>query len=193
MSELAVQEISSNGRRSHLSVAIFIEWANIEASLKQIGLQPDAMALRDYLTEGRELQECFVYAGIHPEHEEQCRGFHNFLRRSGFVVRVKKGKPNGEKVKMNFDVDIAVDALRYTDVVHPDIVVIGAGDGDFAPLAAELRMRGIRVEVAATQNSLSGELLEAASDFIDLEVAYEQMMSWQENQEGGNIDEDGNC
>jgi NYN domain-containing protein len=51
-----------------------------------------------------------------------------------------------------------------------DTVVIGSGDHIFAPVARELRARGLRVEVIACAGSISHELYRAADACHLLEV-----------------------
>jgi uncharacterized LabA/DUF88 family protein len=52
--------------------------------------------------------------------------------------------------------------------MRPDVVVLVTGDADFAHLALRLRRRGIRVEVAATTQTLGSGLRGAANEIIDL-------------------------
>jgi len=69
-------------------------------------------------------------------------------------------------------------ALSVVDyVLHnkPDTAVMVTGDGDFSALARWLRMRGVRVEIASTLNSLSQDLKEAANDCVELGAAIDGM------------------
>ncbi len=147
----------------------FIELYNIEAGLRALGRRLDPFRFRDYLSEGRHLLEAFVYMGIDPRQVEEGEAKARSLRSGGFIVRSKLAKfvENG-KLKCNFDVALALDAADYTDKVKPDIAIIASGDGDYVPLAERLRMRGIRVEVAATPAAISQDLMEAVNSFIDL-------------------------
>jgi uncharacterized LabA/DUF88 family protein len=52
--------------------------------------------------------------------------------------------------------------------MRPDVVVLVTGDADFAHLALQLRRRGIRVEAAATAQTLGAALKGAVNEVIDL-------------------------
>jgi uncharacterized LabA/DUF88 family protein len=63
---------------------------------------------------------------------------------------------------------MAMDAMEYAFEVKPDVVVLVTGDQDFAYLAKKLRRKGIRVEVASVEQTVSPELKKAVNSFIDL-------------------------
>src|SRR3989344_4193935 len=69
--------------------------------------------------------------------------------------------------KADWDVGLAVDAIRLSNLV--DAVVIVSGDGDFIPLLEYIKFAmGIQVEVMAFGRSASGKLKEMVDDFTDL-------------------------
>ena len=68
--------------------------------------------------------------------------------------------------KADWDVGMAVDAIRLSQSV--DTIVLVTGDGDFLPLVEYLQGHGKQVEVFAFAKSASGKLKEKADDFIDL-------------------------
>jgi len=72
----------------------------------------------------------------------------------------------GGAKKADWDVGMAIDAVRTAEIV--DTIVIGSGDGDFIPLVEYLKNQGRRVEVIAFGRSSSGKLKEACDEFIDL-------------------------
>jgi uncharacterized LabA/DUF88 family protein len=69
--------------------------------------------------------------------------------------------------KADWDVGIAVDAIKLAPKL--DTAIIVAGDGDFIPLVEYLKMQGCQVEVISFGKSTSAKLIEAADDFIDLD------------------------
>ena len=93
--------------------------------------------------------------------------FFEALERSGIELRVKDIQVfhSGSK-KADWDVGMAVDAIRMTDFL--DAVVLATGDGDFIPLVEYLQSRGRQVEVMAFGKSASGKLKEAVDLFTDL-------------------------
>src|SRR6266849_9589592 len=74
--------------------------------------------------------------------------------------------------KCNFDVEITMDVLRVVYQVKPDIIVLASGDSDFASLIQEVRKSGVRVEVAAFEETAGADILRKCSGFINLAVYY---------------------
>ena len=95
--------------------------------------------------------------------------FFEALTKAGVELRMKDIQvfPGGMK-KADWDVGMAVDAIRMSGFL--DVVVLVTGDGDFIPLVDYLKWgTGRSVEVAAFGRSTSGKLKEVADIFIDLE------------------------
>lgn len=68
--------------------------------------------------------------------------------------------------KADWDVGIAVDAIRLSPSL--DVVVLVSGDGDFIPLVEYLKNQGKQLEVIAFGKSASAKLKEMADEFTDL-------------------------
>ena len=69
--------------------------------------------------------------------------------------------------KADWDVGLAVDAIRLAPSL--DAIVIVSGDGDYLPLVEYLqKSSGKQVEVVAFGKTTSSQLIEFADDFIDL-------------------------
>lgn len=95
--------------------------------------------------------------------------FFESLRKSGFELRLKDLQiyPGGMK-KADWDVGLAVDAIRMAGSL--DVVILVTGDGDFVPLVEYLKWGlGKQVEVAAFHRTSSNKLKESADKFIELE------------------------
>lgn len=92
------------------------------------------------------------------------------LRRRGFTLthlpRLQKGAE-----KNHSDIQMAVDAALIARQ-RPDIggVIIMSGDGDFMPLAVQLRTVGKRVHVIARDSAISPALLAQADEVVLLET-----------------------
>lgn len=117
-------------------------------------------------TADRRLVRAIAYVIKSASPEEQP--FLDALDKAGFEVRTKELQvfADGSK-KGDWDVGLAIDAVRLADKM--DSVVLVTGDGDFCPLATYLRdAKGCRVEVMAFGESSSLKLREAADEFIDL-------------------------
>jgi hypothetical protein len=68
--------------------------------------------------------------------------------------------------KADWDVAIAIDAIRIAHKV--DCVILASGDGDFVPLLQYLKQLGVQTEVVSFGKSISANLKEEADIFMDL-------------------------
>ena len=162
-------------------VLVLVDHDNLEITCRdKFHRRVDYDALVSYLAdgaEGRQLLECAIYLGLPPAMPDyaETRGrkerYAAKLRRDGWMAVTKEGTPKDpakKTFKANVDTLMAMDAVELSLDMHPDVVVLVTGDSDFAPLAARLRRRGIRVEVTSVADSLSRQLAEAANGVIDL-------------------------
>ena len=70
--------------------------------------------------------------------------------------------------KADWDVGMAVDAIRMANFL--DTIILVTGDGDFVPLVEYLKWGlGKQVEVAAFGRTVSGRLKEIADVFLNIE------------------------
>lgn len=95
--------------------------------------------------------------------------FFEALEKSGIELRVKDLQVfAGGAKKADWDVGMAVDAIRAADTL--DVVILVTGDGDFVPLVEYLKWgKGKQVEVASFGRSTSGRLKEVVDEYIDLD------------------------
>ena len=148
-------------------VGVFIDTANMYHSAKN--LFGDNVNFGNILTEavsGRRLLRAIAYA-IHSKSEEE-NSFFDALEKQGFEVKQKDLQifSSGMK-KADWDVGIAMDAIKMADRL--DTVVIVSGDGDFIPLVTYLQEnKGCLVEVAAFGETTSSRLIEHADEFLNL-------------------------
>jgi uncharacterized LabA/DUF88 family protein len=164
-------------------VLVFVDESNVVSSVRALGRKLDWLKLREHLANpdrGRQLIEMVIYSGLPPSmpewqsERERKNKFLHWLRSNGFLVVVKDGSPgDGKHYKANVDVLMAIDAVELSIEMRPDVVVLVTGDADFAHLAVQLRRRGIRVEVAATAQTLGSGLKGAANEMIDLIPLFE--------------------
>ena len=115
---------------------------------------------------GRQLIRAIAYV-IKTEDEKEL-SFFEALHQQGFEVNMKDLQifAGGAK-KADWDVGMAVDAIKLAD--NLDAVVLVTGDGDFEPLVNYLQnTKACLVEVAAFRQTTSSKLIEAADDFINL-------------------------
>lgn len=114
----------------------------------------------------RKLIRAIAYV-IKSQSEEEGH-FFEALKSQGFEIRAKDLQvfPGGMK-KGDWDVGIAMDAIKMADKI--DVVVLVSGDGDYLPLVRYLQEnKGCRVEIMAFKESASHRLIEEVDDFVNL-------------------------
>ena len=149
-------------------VAILIDVQNMYHSAKNMfGAKVNFSEVIKTAIADRKIIRIIAYV-IRTESGEE-KGFFEALRRAGIELKIKDLQifPGGFK-KGDWDVGMAVDAIKLSDFL--DTVVLVTGDGDFIPLVEYLKnAKPTRVEVVAFNRSCSRQLKEIADDFIDLE------------------------
>lgn len=150
-------------------IAIFIDVQNLYHSAKNIfKARVNFQNLIRYAIQDRQLVRIFAYV-VKSENSEETgeAAFFEALEKLGIELRVKDLQiyPGGFK-KADWDVGMAVDAIRLSPAV--DTIVLATGDGDFIPLVEYLQAHGKLVEVISFSKSASGKLKEAADEFVDL-------------------------
>jgi uncharacterized LabA/DUF88 family protein len=100
--------------------------------------------------------------------EGQEEKFFEALVKQGFEVKTKDLQifPGGAK-KGDWDVGIAVDAIKMSKSL--DAIILVSGDGDYIPVVEYIQnTTGCRVEVMAFHESASAKLIEKVDGFIDI-------------------------
>ena len=147
-------------------IAIFVDVQNMYHSAKNIyNARVNFKEVLKAAQAERKLINAIAYVITSPSKEEAP--FFEALEKSGFKIKTKDLQifPGGAK-KADWDVGLAVDAIRMSPRL--DVVVIVSGDGDYIPLVEYLQNSGVQVEVIAFSESSSKNLVEAADDFTDL-------------------------
>jgi uncharacterized LabA/DUF88 family protein len=95
--------------------------------------------------------------------------FFEALEKAGLELRMKDLQIYaGGMKKADWDVGMAVDAIRMSAFL--DVIILVTGDGDFLPLIDYLKWGAGRVvEVAAFRRSASSKIQEAAEKFLAIE------------------------
>lgn len=117
--------------------------------------------------DGRKLVRAVAYV-IATETGEET-GFFEALEKMGIETKVKDLQifSSGAK-KADWDVGMAIDAVKMSPKL--DAVILVTGDGDFVPLVEYLQMnQGCQVEVVSFGKSTSAKLIEASDHFMDLD------------------------
>jgi len=147
-------------------VGVFVDVQNMYHSAKN--LYNSRVNFKEILKQGvsgRKLVSAIAYVITSPTKEEAP--FFEALEKSGFKIKTKDLQifPGGAK-KADWDVGIAMDAIKISSKL--DVVILVSGDGDYIPMVEYLQNNGTQVEVIAFSESSSRALHEVADDFTDL-------------------------
>ncbi|MGE0233570.1 MAG: NYN domain-containing protein [Flavobacteriaceae bacterium] len=157
-------------------VGIFIDGANLHASIRALGFDLDYKKLLDYFEENTRLVRAFYYTALLEEQEfSSLRPLVDWLDYNGYTVVTKQAKEffdnaGRRRIKGNMDIELAIDAMEMAD--HIDHMLLFSGDGDFRSLVEAMQRKGCRVSVISTITvqppSIADELRRQADHFIDL-------------------------
>lgn len=147
-------------------VGVFIDTQNLYHSARNLykARVNFGSVLKDAVS-GRALVRAVAYVITTESGDE--KNFFEALSKLGIETKTKDLQifAGGSK-KADWDVGLAVDAIKMSPRL--DSVVIVSGDGDFVPLVEYLQTNGVQVEVVSFGQSTSGRLREVADDFVDL-------------------------
>ena len=147
-------------------VAVFIDTQNLYHSAKN--LYRSRVNFANVLKEsvaGRILIHATAYVVTTESGDEKA--FFDALIKIGIEPKTKDLQVfYGGAKKADWDVGMAIDAVKFAPKV--DAVVLATGDGDFVPLIEYLKSLGVQAEVISFGKSASQRLKEAADDFIDM-------------------------
>ena len=155
-------------------VGVFIDTQNLYHSARNLyNARVNFGAVLKDAVAGRKLVRAVAYVITTEAGDE--KNFFEALSKLGIETKTKDLQifPGGAK-KADWDVGLAVDAIKMSPRL--DSVVIISGDGDFTPLVEYLQTNGVQVEVVSFGKSTSGKLREAVDDFVDLSLNHRKYL-----------------
>ncbi len=148
-------------------VGIFIDTQNLYHSAKNLyKAKVNFGQVVKEAVAGRQLIRAIAYV-IRTESEEE-KGFFDALNKLGIETKVKDIRifAGGAK-KADWDLGTVVDLVAMAQKL--DTIILATGDGDFVPVVEYLKYaHGCQVEVIAFGKSSSGQLRDAADEFVDM-------------------------
>lgn len=147
-------------------VGLFVDVQNMYYSAKNLySAKVNFGEILKTAVAGRRLIRAIAYVIKAQNVDEQK--FFEALGNQGFEVKMKDLQIfYGGNKKGDWDIGVAVDAIRLSSKL--DVVVLVTGDGDFVDLVNYLKNIGQHVEVIAFGESASSQLVQVADDFTDL-------------------------
>lgn len=154
-------------RYKNQRVGVFVDVQNMYHSAKNLyKSNVDFSKVLEKAVSGRQLIRAIAYVIRSKTREEQK--FFEAISKQGFELKIKDLQifPGGMK-KADWDIGMAVDAIKLAGKL--DVIILVTGDGDFIPSIYYLREnKGCKVEVIAFGETTSAKLIEAADEFVDL-------------------------
>ncbi|MEJ0001677.1 MAG: NYN domain-containing protein [bacterium] len=147
-------------------VGVFIDTQNLYHSARNLykSRVNFGAVLKDAVA-GRKLVRAVAYVITTEAGDE--KNFFEALSKLGIETKTKDLQIfQGGAKKADWDVGLAVDAIKMSPRL--DSVIIISGDGDFIPLVEYLQTMGVQVEVVSFGKSTSMKLKEVCDDFVDL-------------------------
>lgn len=154
-------------RHPEQRVAILIDTQNLYHSAKNLYKSKVnfAAVVKAALGE-RKLIRALSYV-VNTESGEES-AFFEALEKVGIEIKTKDLQIfYGGAKKADWDVGLAIDAIKLANKV--DSIVLASGDGDFIPLVEYVKNQGCQVEVITFGRSASSRLREVVDDFIDMD------------------------
>jgi uncharacterized LabA/DUF88 family protein len=145
-------------QHQHQRVGVFIDVQNMYYSARHLfNRKVNFAAIVKKAVGDRQLIRAIAY--VVSTKTDEHRPFFDALINSGIETKEKEliEFAGGQK-KADWDVGIAVDAIRLGE--NLDVIVLVSGDGDFIPLVDYLQSKGKIVEVASFRETTAGRLVE---------------------------------
>ncbi len=149
-------------------VAVLVDVQNLYYSAKNLyKARVNFKNLLGLILHNRILVRAIAYVINADESKEN--DFFEAVNNAGFEIKEKPLQVFlGGAKKGDWDIGIAMDAIRLGNKV--DSIILVSGDGDFRPVVNYLQQSlGCLVEVAAFKRTANNELITMADDFINIE------------------------
>ncbi len=149
-------------------VGVFIDTQNLYHSARNLyKARVNFGAVLKEAVAGRKLVRAVAYVITSEAGDE--KNFFEALEKLGIETKTKDLQVfYGGSKKGDWDVGLAVDAIKFAPKL--DAVVLVAGDGDYVPMVEYIQSMGTQVEAISFGKSTSGKLRDAVDDFIDLSL-----------------------
>jgi uncharacterized LabA/DUF88 family protein len=148
-------------------ICVLVDVQNMYYSAKNLyNCKVNFLEIMRNAVKGRKLVRAIAYVIKADVRDEPI--FHEALENIGFEVKSKDLLIfHGGHKKGDWDIGIAMDAVRAAEKV--DTIVVVSGDGDFRELYEYVRGKGCRIEVIAFGKTASSSIKDYVDDFIDMD------------------------
>ncbi|MBA3825073.1 MAG: NYN domain-containing protein [Ktedonobacterales bacterium] len=154
-------------------VGVYVDVANLLYSSRSMRIPIDFGKLLQFLKGDRRLIRAHAYAPTSPDPYADQQ-FLAAVKGLGYRITTKDYKTfsSGAK-KADLDLDICMGIVRIVDAGAVDTIVLVSGDSDFLPVLDYCADHGVRVEVAAFDESTAAILRQSCDLFLNLSLVEE--------------------
>ena len=157
-------------------VALFVDGSNMFYAQRDNGWHIDYRLTHQFFMDNREKAGSYYFTASpsagDPQRIDKYRRFRTALISMGFSVVDKEVKvltdSNSGVVRIKGNLDIELVFRMLTSISNYDEVVLMGGDSDYIPIINHLRNSGKTVVVVGRKESVSMDLINAATRFINL-------------------------
>lgn len=154
-------------RNENQRIAVLVDVQNLYYSAKNLyNSKINFKNLLKTCVQDRILTRAIAYViNANPNEENE---FFDAVNVAGFEIKEKPLQTfYGGAKKGDWDVGIAMDAVRLSSKV--DSIVLCSGDGDFRPVVNYLQQAGCLIEIVAFEKTANNDLIKEADDFLAIE------------------------
>lgn len=154
-------------------VGVFVDVANLLYSARNLRITIDFGKLLDFLRGNRRLIRAHAYCPTSSQPGED-QMFLQVVKGLGYRITTKNYKTfaSGAR-KADLDLDLCMDVVRLVEAGAVDSIVLVSGDSDFMPMLDYCSDHGVRVEIAAFDESMSATLRQSCDLFVNLAMLEE--------------------
>lgn len=163
-------------RNPNQRVAVLVDVQNLYYSAKNLfQARINFRNLLRICVQGRVLTRGIAYV-VNADPDSEDNEFFEAINLAGFETKEKPLQTfYGGAKKGDWDVGIAMDAVRLAEKV--DSIILCSGDGDFKPVVNYVQQaRGCLVEIVSFKKTANSELITIADDFINIEDHVEDLL-----------------
>jgi uncharacterized LabA/DUF88 family protein len=164
-------------------VAIFVDGGAMFYAQRDNGWHIDYRNVKNYFSDNRELAGAYYFTATPPVSNadalERYRKFKHALTMMGYNVKDKEvriihDESSGQtRLKGNLDIELVFRLLSSLNSY--DIAVLLGGDSDYVPIIEHIINIGKRVFVVGRRQSTAADVINTASQFIDLNEIRERI------------------
>jgi uncharacterized LabA/DUF88 family protein len=136
-----------------MTIGIFVDGANMHP----LGLRFDYGILKEWIADGREVEEANYFGGTQISPLSKLNRFYRYVKGAGFCMHLRQSvfiSSTGKYKQGGVDTALVIHALKRGIYERRfETFVLVSGDSDFLPLVEEMEQNGIDVEIISMRET----------------------------------------